>query len=77
MEKKSNVLREELDLLKERINMARTEQSEIRFRMDNLIEGVKEKFNLELTEIYKEYLKHDFSATETRTQLDHQNGRVR
>ncbi len=71
-EKKGESLREDLDLLKEKINMAKMEQSEIRFKMNNLEELVKERFNMELTEVYEEYLRDDFNAPETREKLEHQ-----
>ncbi|MFC1820036.1 chromosome segregation protein SMC [Thermodesulfobacteriota bacterium] len=71
-EDKGEVLREEIDLLKEKISMAKMEQSEIRFKVENLIEQVKERSNLQLAEIYREYLEDDFSAGETREKLEHQ-----
>jgi chromosome segregation protein len=69
-EKKSETLREEIDLLKEKISRARMEESEIKFKMDNLVEMVKERANMNLTEIYGEYLEDNFSAKETRENLD-------
>ncbi|MFO7984634.1 MAG: chromosome segregation protein SMC [Desulfatiglandaceae bacterium] len=54
-------LRAEVDALKDRINNARMEHSEIQFKMDNLAEAVKEKFNLNLMEVYPQHLQEDFS----------------
>ncbi len=69
-EKKGEDLRAALEILREKINTAKLEQSEIRFRMNNLVELVREKFNLNLLEIYKEYLEDDFSELETRDELE-------
>jgi chromosome segregation protein len=72
VDRKGEALREELDLLKEKINRAKMEQSEIRFKMNNLIEIVKQRSNMELAEIYKEYLEEDFSEADTSEQLENQ-----
>ena len=71
-ENRGEVLRGEIEVLKEKIHRAQMEQSEIGFKMDGLVEIVKEKFNLGLPEIYKEYLKDDYSPFEIRERLDHQ-----
>jgi chromosome segregation protein len=71
-EKKGTALREEIDLFREKINRAKMEQSEIKFKMDNLVKLVKERFNMDLINVYKEYLEDNFSATETRERLEHQ-----
>lgn len=71
-DKKSETLRDELDLLKEDINRARMEQSEISFKLNSLREQVQERFNLDLIEIYKEYLEEDFSAQDTKDKLENQ-----
>jgi chromosome segregation protein len=71
-EKKGESLREELDLIREKISMARMEQSEVRIKMDNLAEQAQERFNINLPDSYKEYLETDFSAQETKSKLDHQ-----
>ena len=71
-EKKGEALREEIDLIREKISRAKMEQSEIQFKMNNLVEVVKERFNMELPEIYKEYLKDDFSKADIREKLENQ-----
>jgi chromosome segregation protein len=71
-EKKCEALREELDLIKEKISMARMEQSEIRIKMDNLEEMAKERFNINLADSFREYLEPDFSAVDTKNRLEHQ-----
>jgi chromosome segregation ATPase len=48
------------------------EQSEISIKMDNLVELVRDRHNLELPEIYRDYLEDSFSETETRDKLEHQ-----
>jgi chromosome segregation protein len=69
-EKKVEEVRAELEILREKINTAKLEQSEIRFKMNNLVDLVREKFNLNLSEIYKEHLREDFSERETRDELE-------
>jgi len=69
-EKRGTDIRAELEILREKINTAKLEQSEIRFKMNNLVELVREKFNLNLVEIYKEYVQEDFSELKTRDELE-------
>ncbi|MGD9038130.1 MAG: chromosome segregation protein SMC [Desulfobacteraceae bacterium] len=69
-EKKAEDVRAAWDILREKINTAKLEQSEIRFRMNNLVDVVREKFNLNLLEIYKEYIQEDFSELDTRDELE-------
>jgi len=71
-DKKVEVVRGDLEILRETITRARMEQSEIKVKMDYLMEMVKEKFNLDLPEIYKEYLEEDFSPIETKERLERQ-----
>jgi chromosome segregation protein len=71
-ENKGEVLRGEIEHLRERIHTARMEQSELGFKMNGLVGIVKEKFDLDLTEIYKDYLEEGFSPLETKAQLDRQ-----
>lgn len=71
-EKRSEDIRGEVEALKEKINRARMEQSEIKYKMNGLVETVQEKFNLDLTEVYKTYLEDDFSSADTREKLDYQ-----
>lgn len=63
-------LRGEIDDLKEEINRARMEHSEIGFKMNNLLEMVREKTNLNLADIYEQYLDEGFSASEVEQKLD-------
>jgi len=71
-EKRSEDIRGEIETLKETIHRARMEQSEVKYKMNGLVETVQEKFNLDLIEVYKTYLEDDFSPVETREKLDHQ-----
>ena len=71
-EKKSEALRGELETLKEKIHMAKMEQSEIGFKLNGLVETVREKFNLELVDVYREHLEEDFSSAEFKEKLEHQ-----
>lgn len=65
-------LREEIDQLKDKINMVRMEHSERQFKMTSLAEVIKDKFNLNLLEIYKQNLIEDFDAQEVEEKLKHQ-----
>jgi len=71
-DKKGEEVREELDLMREKVNLAKMEQSELRIKMENLVDQVKERFNLDLKTVYGEYLKDDFNDLEAREELDHQ-----
>jgi len=62
-------LRKEMDELKERIITARMEQSEIETRISNLHETVRDKFNLDLSEVFASYLKDDFSGSNTKEEI--------
>ena len=71
-EKKEEELKREVDDLRERINTAKMEHSETRFKMNHLIEVVKEKFNLDLPEIYRSHLQDGFSRTEAEEKVEEQ-----
>ncbi|MDY7039057.1 MAG: hypothetical protein SV375_23255, partial [Thermodesulfobacteriota bacterium] len=65
-------LRGGLEVLREKINRGKLEQSEIEFKMNGLVDLIKEKFDLNLSQIYREYLEDDFSQLDTRERLEHQ-----
>lgn len=71
-ERKAEQLRGEIEALKEEISTAKMEHSEINFKMNNLVEVVKEKFSLNLYDIYEKYLDEGFSKTETEEKLEYQ-----
>ena len=71
-EKSGESLRGELEILREKVHRAKMEQSELRFKMENLVEVVKEKSNLILSDIYMEHLQDDFSPMEVKERIDHQ-----
>ena len=71
-ERKLEDIREELNLLKEKISITRMEQSKIEVRIETLVEQVREKSNLNLTEIYREYLAEEYDEQETRHELERQ-----
>ena len=64
--------KDKLDQLRERITQARMEHSEIGFKINGLIESVNDKFNINLTEVYGNFLEEDFSAQDVREKLEHQ-----
>ena len=71
-EKKSESKREEKDFIKEKINLARMQQSEIKIKMENLISRVKERNNIDLVDVYSGYLEEEYSESDTRERLEHQ-----
>ncbi len=71
-ERKAEQIRGEVETLKEEINTAKMEHSEINFKMNNLVEVVKEKFGLKLCDIYEQYLGGRFSMTEVEGKLEQQ-----
>ncbi len=70
-EQKAEGVRSEWEALKERIHAARMEHSEIGFRMNSLVDSVRDKFNLDLREVYSGYVSEDFSPPETKQRLEH------
>jgi len=62
---REEALKKEVDDLREQINQAKMENSEIQFKMNHLMETVREKFNLHLPDIYRSHLQEDFSRAET------------
>ena len=71
-ERKAEHLRGESETLKEEISRARMEHSEINFKMNNLIEVVKEKHNMNLNDIYEQYIDENFSTIGTEVKLEQQ-----
>ncbi len=71
-ESKAEQLRGEVEALKDEINRSKMEHSEIRFKMNNLEEMAKEKFNLNLPDVCEQYMDKDFSATEVEERLENQ-----
>ena len=69
-ERKEEELKREVDDLREQINTAKMENSEIQFKMNHLIETVKEKFNFSLPEIYRSHLQEDFSRAEAEEKVE-------
>lgn len=72
VEQDARRVREAIKGLREEVTRARMEESEIRFKMDSLIKQVQERFNLNLSEIYEEYLQKDFSASDRERELNQQ-----
>jgi chromosome segregation protein len=70
-DQRTETLRSEWEALKERIHAAKMEHSEIGFRMNSLVETVRDKFNLDLREVYANYVSDDFSPPETKQRLEH------
>jgi len=71
-EHSAELIRGEIDDLKEKINRARMEHSEIRFKMNNLSDLVREKCNLNLGDVFEQHLEEDFSYSEAEERLERQ-----
>lgn len=65
-------VREKIDVLKDEINRAKMEHSEISFKMNNLVEVTREKFNINLHDIYRQHLDQDFSHTALEEKIERQ-----
>ena len=70
-EKKSGALRSDLEVLKEKIHTAKMEQSEIGFKVANLVQMVKEKYDLNLESVHGDYVEGEYSPAEIKEKLDH------
>jgi len=70
----SKQLMGEVETLKDTINRAKMEQSEIKFKMNSLQEMVKEKFNMDLPDIFQPYLDKDFSQTDVEEKIENKKG---
>ncbi len=66
--------RGELQALRDAINMARMEQSEMQFKLNSLTEMISEKFNMNLSEVYEQYLDKEFSQKEVEAKIEDQKG---
>jgi chromosome segregation protein len=70
-ENKAETLRGEIEALRDEINRSKMEYSEIHYKMNNLVEMVREKTQMNFLEIYAQYLEDDFSADAVEEDLEH------
>ncbi|MCP4668272.1 MAG: chromosome segregation protein SMC [Deltaproteobacteria bacterium] len=70
-EDKAETLRGEIETLRDEINGAKMAYSEIHYKMNNLVDMVREKANMNLLEIYEQYVDDDFSADDVEEALEH------
>jgi len=63
-------VRMRIESVREKINAIKMEHSEILYKIKTLEEVVREKFNLVLPDIYKQYLNDDFSNIETEAEIE-------
>ena len=68
-EKKARTFRKEVDELKDQVSRARMEHSEIRFKIGNIKEMVRDKFNMDLQNIFNEHVQEDFSPKEAEEKI--------
>jgi chromosome segregation protein len=73
-EGRTNRLRRDMEALRERINAANLEESELRFKMNSLAETVREKFGMELPHVHEQYLEEGFSAGAIQEKLEERKG---
>jgi chromosome segregation protein len=62
-------VRQELDALRESISRARMEHSEIQFKMNGMKETVREKFDMDLSLIYKQHFDPEFVPAEAEERI--------
>jgi chromosome segregation protein len=65
-------LKDQIDRLTEEINSSKMAQSEIRFKIDNLLERVQENFGVDMREIYKQFLQDNFEEQAAKEEIDNQ-----
>ncbi|MBW2708717.1 MAG: chromosome segregation protein SMC [Deltaproteobacteria bacterium] len=65
-------LKDQIDRLTEEINSSKMAQSEIRFKIDNLLERVQENFGVNMKEIYKQFLQDDFDEQAAKGEIENQ-----
>ena len=71
-EHKAAELKTHMDRLTEEINRSQMAQSEIRFKINGLLERVKENFGLDMTEIYQQFVYNDFDERIARENIEKQ-----
>jgi chromosome segregation protein len=71
-EKKGEALRQKLDDIREKIHRAKMEESEVSFKMNGLLDQVREMFNLDLATVYADHLQEDYSRHELEERLERQ-----
>lgn len=69
-EEKATELRRELDSLKDELGRIKLSSSEISVRVQDLKASVQEKFNINLEDAYKEYLKEEIPTEELKAQIE-------
>ena len=70
MEKQLDTARKQLNDLKERINRARMEGSEIQIKMNSLADMAREKYDVDLPAIYQDLSVEEFSEAELRQDIE-------
>ena len=62
----------QIDRLTEEINSSKMAQSEIRFKIDNLLERAKENFGIDMRAIYKQFPQDDFDEQQAKEEIEKQ-----
>ncbi len=65
-------LKTRIDHLTDEINRSKIAQSEIRFKIDSLLERVKENFGVNMAQIYKRFLQTDFDESRAKEKIEKQ-----
>jgi len=71
-EQKVAQLKTQIDRLTEEINNSKMAQSEIRFKIDNLMERVQENFGVNIKDVYKGFLRDDFDEQGAKAEIEKQ-----
>ena len=65
-------LKDQMEQLNEEINNSKMAQSEIRFRIDSLLERVRENFGINLKGVYQEFIQDDFDEQGAKEEIEKQ-----
>ena len=65
-------LKDQIDRLTEEINNSKMAQSEIGFKIENLLERVRENFGVNMKEIYQQFLLDDFDEHAAKEEIEKQ-----
>ena len=71
-EQRVGQVKAQIDRLTEEINSSKMAQSEIRFKIDSLLERVRENFGADMRTIYKQFLQDDFDEQQAKEQIEKQ-----
>ena len=71
-EQQISQLKDQIDGLTDKINSSKMAQSEIKFKIDSLLEKVQENFGVNMREIHKQFLQNDFDEQAAKEEIEKQ-----